>query len=202
MSQSRVRGGLTIRGLMFSAVLAMGLALPAFCSAQGLKLDQATEKETDGLDKPNPHFELECAECHGKPAVYQPLPFGECGDCHEDPHQERLGSECESCHDEVSWKKTRMARGVHPGVSLAGGHERVACKSCHDRGNLLPPSTLSKLEIFMLNVMRFRGQASDAALIEHQGVETGAGIQPERRQRPEFEVGQRNRAARGLDRRE
>lgn len=86
------------------------------------------------------HAQVKCAECHGTPAVYQPLPFAECGDCHEDPHQERLGSECESCHDEVSWKKTRMTRGAHPGVSLGGGHTRVACKSCHDRGNLLPPS--------------------------------------------------------------
>jgi predicted nucleotide-binding protein (sugar kinase/HSP70/actin superfamily) len=38
-------------------------------------------------------------------------------------------------------------------------------------GNLLPPSTLSKLEIFMLNVLRFRNETPDSAMIEHDGVE-------------------------------
>jgi hypothetical protein len=36
--------------------------------SQGLALDKATEKETDNLDRANPHFELDCGECHeGKP---------------------------------------------------------------------------------------------------------------------------------------
>ncbi|MBI5544109.1 MAG: hypothetical protein HY901_09490, partial [Deltaproteobacteria bacterium] len=32
--------------------------------AQGLKLDTAKEKEAEVYDKPNPHSELECTECH------------------------------------------------------------------------------------------------------------------------------------------
>ena len=38
-------------------------------------------------------------------------------------------------------------------------------------GNLLPPSTLSKLEIFMLNVLRFRNREAGESMIEHEGVE-------------------------------
>jgi hypothetical protein len=86
------------------------------------------------------HQRVACAKCHGQPAKYQPLAFGACTDCHRDPHQGRLGGACESCHDENAWKKTLMRRSAHPGVSLANGHARVACKSCHDRGNLRAPS--------------------------------------------------------------
>ena len=48
--------------------LALTLALPRHAPAQGLKLDTATEKEADLYDRPNPHFELECTECHGAEA--------------------------------------------------------------------------------------------------------------------------------------
>lgn len=86
------------------------------------------------------HRQVECGKCHGQPAKYQPLEFDQCTDCHQDPHAGRLGSGCEGCHDESSWKKTLMQRSAHPGVSLTNGHAKVACKSCHDRGNLRAPS--------------------------------------------------------------
>ncbi len=37
-------------------------------------------------------------------------------------------------------------------------------------GNLLPPNVLSKLEIFMLNVLRFKGHADFSTMVEHDGV--------------------------------
>jgi len=86
------------------------------------------------------HQKVACAKCHGEPPKYQPLAFQACGDCHQDPHQARLGSECQSCHGEDSWKKLSMQRAAHPGLSLAAGHAAVACKTCHDRGNLAAPS--------------------------------------------------------------
>ena len=33
-------------------------------------------------------------------------------------------------------------------------------------GNLLPPATVNKLAIFMVNVLRFRGKGDAAALVE------------------------------------
>jgi len=86
------------------------------------------------------HQKVACAKCHGEPPRYRPLAFQACGDCHKDPHQARLGSECQSCHSEDSWQKLNMKRAAHPGLSLAAGHATVACKTCHDRGNLAAPS--------------------------------------------------------------
>ena len=38
-------------------------------------------------------------------------------------------------------------------------------------GNLLPPNVINKLEIFMLNVLRFRGNLDANTMIESEGVE-------------------------------
>jgi len=86
------------------------------------------------------HARVDCAKCHGAPAKYKPLAFDACGDCHKDPHRGKFGATCESCHSEDSWKKLHMERSNHPGVSLAAGHQRVACATCHDRGNMQSPS--------------------------------------------------------------
>ncbi len=54
----RLSCALGISMLLFSA--------PAF--GAGLDLGSATDKTVDEYDKPNPHFELDCDECHeGKP---------------------------------------------------------------------------------------------------------------------------------------
>lgn len=58
--------------LFSAAALAFSLVLgrPSPAPCQGLKLDTATEKETDSFDRPNPHFELACSECHaGTPVL-------------------------------------------------------------------------------------------------------------------------------------
>jgi hypothetical protein len=90
------------------------------------------------------HQQVACQKCHGEPAKYRPLTFAACGDCHQDPHRGKLGAACESCHGESSWKAVQMQRAAHPGLSLEAGHARVACKTCHDRGNLLAPSRGSR----------------------------------------------------------
>jgi predicted nucleotide-binding protein (sugar kinase/HSP70/actin superfamily) len=41
-------------------------------------------------------------------------------------------------------------------------------------GNLLPPNVLSKLEIFMLNVMRFKGHADVNSMVEQEGIQSVA----------------------------
>jgi hypothetical protein len=38
-------------------------------------------------------------------------------------------------------------------------------------GNLLPPNVLSKLEIFMLNVLRFKGTVNINTMVEKEGVQ-------------------------------
>lgn len=86
------------------------------------------------------HREVACAKCHGEPAKYQPLAFSTCGSCHKDPHQGKLGADCESCHVEASWKQIDMQRSAHPGLNIQAGHAKVQCRTCHDRGTLASPS--------------------------------------------------------------
>ncbi len=50
-----------VTAVMFSAGL-------TWAAESGLNLEKASEKTVDQFDQPNPHFELECTECHeGKP---------------------------------------------------------------------------------------------------------------------------------------
>ncbi len=86
------------------------------------------------------HASVECAKCHGDPPKYQGLAFASCTNCHDDPHKGKLGADCKDCHTESDWHRIDFEPGAHRGLSLANGHARVACKSCHDRGSLLAPS--------------------------------------------------------------
>jgi hypothetical protein len=88
------------------------------------------------------HQTVPCAKCHFEPPKYTGLKFSVCTDCHKDPHEGRLGAACTDCHEDTRWKPVLFThRGAkHPGTSLANGHAAVACKTCHDRGNLVSPS--------------------------------------------------------------
>ena len=102
MEHRMTNGEITARFRMPAVTmsLALGLALaltavPRIAQSQGLKLDKATEKEADMYDKPNPHFELKCTECHGEQpppeATWETVKFvnGEAGNV-------KL---CYTCHD-------------------------------------------------------------------------------------------------------
>ena len=91
------------------------------------------------------HAKVACKQCHGEPPKWTGLAFESCEDCHKDPHQGRFKpTPCSSCHTEKSWKSTSIGRNNHPGTSLANGHLKVACKTCHDKGNDRPPSKGTK----------------------------------------------------------
>ncbi|MDH5672689.1 MAG: hypothetical protein OEZ06_11100 [Myxococcales bacterium] len=86
------------------------------------------------------HSDLVCSACHHDPPRYRNIPFESCQSCHRDPHRGRLGDDCKSCHNESRFDDVRMQRGSHPGLSLGGGHTRVDCARCHDRGVRSAPS--------------------------------------------------------------
>lgn len=90
------------------------------------------------------HRNVECAECHHNPPRYSGLEFSTCSSCHTDPHEGRMGAACSDCHSEDGWSNVSRARENHPGLSLARGHRRVACETCHDRGAVEPPSRGSR----------------------------------------------------------
>lgn len=88
------------------------------------------------------HVPLPCDKCHGEPAKWTGLAFATCDSCHKDPHAGGFAPKpCESCHATSAWADAAAKlRGDHPGLSLAGGHRKVRCAACHDRGNSKPPS--------------------------------------------------------------
>ena len=86
------------------------------------------------------HAKAACVNCHGKPARYTGLDFAACTSCHKNPHGGRFSTTCQNCHSESSWHRINMKPGAHPGLSLFGGHARLGCGRCHDRGALRRPS--------------------------------------------------------------
>jgi hypothetical protein len=100
------------------------------------------------------HAKVACDKCHprqvdpagkgGFPAAVsetflklKPVPFQACTDCHKDPHQNRFGPLCTSCHVVEGWKIVKSAAGetatFHDKTRypLRGAHAQVACKACH-----------------------------------------------------------------------
>jgi len=99
------------------------------------------------------HARVACDKCHprqadpagkgGFPAAvsetflkFKPVPHQACGDCHKDPHQNRFGPLCASCHVVEGWKlvkATGETAHFHDKTRypLRGAHQQVACKLCH-----------------------------------------------------------------------
>jgi hypothetical protein len=93
------------------------------------------------------HAEVACEKCHLAPTLplahdakgapiplYTPLPHGECSACHRDPHQNRFGGACASCHTTESFHVIRKEGFNHDRTRypLRGKHAAVECNACHD----------------------------------------------------------------------
>ncbi|MFL5408932.1 MAG: hypothetical protein ACJ79O_24190 [Myxococcales bacterium] len=102
------------------------------------------------------HASVQCAKCHAReedpdfaeerasfPAPlsetfsrFKPVAHSSCLDCHEDPHANRFGESCETCHSEQGWLVLRgdvAQRAFHETTRfpLRGAHATVSCNSCH-----------------------------------------------------------------------
>jgi len=100
------------------------------------------------------HAEVKCVACHARerdahfsrsafPAPssevfsrFKPVAHAACTSCHKDPHQNRYGQNCQSCHTVEGWlvlKGVASERAFHEKTRypLRGAHAEVACKSCH-----------------------------------------------------------------------
>lgn len=90
------------------------------------------------------HKSVECLDCHDSVNRRGHKTFlgakTDCASCHEDPHKGRLGETCTDCHSERGWDQVANIKENHPGVSLGGGHSKVKCETCHDKGNTVNPS--------------------------------------------------------------
>lgn len=78
------------------------------------------------------HAQARCDSCH-RQGKFEVKLGNTCIDCHrgEDIHKARNGSDCGRCHGESSWRQSRFDHGRDTKFALRGGHEKLACDSCH-----------------------------------------------------------------------
>lgn len=78
------------------------------------------------------HEHAGCLLCHNDRGPVQQFAARGCGGCHEDPHMQRLGANCQDCHDERTWYP-REAIVLHDRTRfpLVGAHAAAACFRCH-----------------------------------------------------------------------
>lgn len=63
------------------------------------------------------------------------VPHAACTDCHKDPHQNRFGADCTSCHNQNDWRDItqtdKLAFHDKTAYPLKGRHRMVECAACH-----------------------------------------------------------------------
>lgn len=79
------------------------------------------------------HADVLCAQCHIELRFDQPdTPIQDCGACHVDVHQNKLGTDCVSCHRETTFADVQPLE-IHANTffPLTGAHLQLPCASCH-----------------------------------------------------------------------
>lgn len=87
------------------------------------------------------HTTVRCRRCHTESKLND-LPKA-CASCHVDRHDGRLGQACEQCHTTTGFAPVVGFDHKVTGFTLAGGHAKAPCASCHDgqRGETMAAST-------------------------------------------------------------
>ncbi len=78
------------------------------------------------------HKTVTCISCHQTDKKYSEAPM-KCIDCHksDDPHKEKLGDKCETCHNEDNWNSVEYNHGEATKFALEGKHTELTCGLCH-----------------------------------------------------------------------
>lgn len=78
------------------------------------------------------HRPVRCESCHLPKVAYRKAPT-RCFDCHKatDPHRQRLGEQCQSCHSEKNWREVKQFDHDKTKFRLEGAHGKVKCGECH-----------------------------------------------------------------------
>jgi hypothetical protein len=77
------------------------------------------------------HATLACTRCHAAGKPFREAP-ADCHGCHrsDEPHAGKLGTQCNSCHDTLTWSRIRFDHG-RTRFALDGRHTQIACAACH-----------------------------------------------------------------------
>lgn len=81
------------------------------------------------------HRDTGCSACHTG-VLFRDRTGSACVDCHrrDDKHDGSLGTECQSCHGERSWKETARFDHDRSRYPLLGRHRDARCEACHPGG--------------------------------------------------------------------
>ena len=89
------------------------------------------------------HVDVTCKNCHAGDR-YKDTPK-DCFGCHkkDDTHKGRLGTKCDSCHDERNWKRPSTITIATRKFPLRDKHRAAKCETCHKTplGTLKLPTT-------------------------------------------------------------
>lgn len=90
-------------------------------------------KKMTGFALIGKHSIISCQSCHLDLRFDQPkIMPGDCKSCHVDVHQGKFGTDCSSCHNQVSFHQVKgLAIHARTGFPLTGAHQQLACQSCH-----------------------------------------------------------------------
>lgn len=88
------------------------------------------------------HINVDCIECHEKGTkngkdfqFFTDIPFNDCIDCHDDPHNNQIEGQCSQCHTERSFSTFIGQRGFNHNrrtdFDLKGKHKQLECIDCH-----------------------------------------------------------------------
>lgn len=75
------------------------------------------------------HQTVACASCHVN-NVFKGIKFASCTSCHQDPHVQKFGTSCTTCHTNDSWR-TRRIDHAKTAFPLVARHATVDCAACH-----------------------------------------------------------------------
>lgn len=79
------------------------------------------------------HARAACQRCHLDAKFDEPkLAPTDCGSCHVDVHQGKLGPDCATCHAPTRFRDVNgIGLHVRTGFPLTGAHLQLACSACH-----------------------------------------------------------------------
>ena len=102
------------------------------------------EAET-GVRLTGAHNEAQCLRCHNDRGEVADFVEQGCAGCHEDVHLGTLGTRCDTCHQEQTWRpRNQVALHNKTGFSLDGVHAVTQCRNCHqgaEVGRFMPTSS-------------------------------------------------------------
>ncbi|MEM6993720.1 MAG: cytochrome c3 family protein [Myxococcota bacterium] len=91
------------------------------------------------------HEQALCLRCHNDRGPVATFAQRGCAGCHEDIHLGQLGTSCDQCHNERTWRPNDMfVLHQRTRFPLEGAHAATSCRNCHEGaevGRFVPVTT-------------------------------------------------------------